>query len=534
MPDVLSSIKILPEATLETRLIEPEPGVSYPWLQHVELENRTIVQSGSCLHGKRPSGTLSEGLWTSFLPELTIETFRWSTDRNKNLLLRLKDMPRIWKMKEFQVRDICKAKRYYNHFHKKWLKRRVMMNVQRMVPVKRDLRAILKSHSERQANDLRFQQVTYPLLGNVVNAIFRWDDPYGWNYQRELTVNGSMLVADWVTHFSNWETGNPQHAYERLALVNWGPFIAGTTNPVGWPGSYKELDETTFASYITQEESLDNRCLMHLYSKIKNAKLDLATGLAEAGQTISLINSMAISIGKAFLQLKLGNLFSAIRAIAPTNRGEISNAFLAFRYGVEPLMNDIQGMAEHLAERILDMKPLPVRASKRFSDTITAVYGDLTLTTTTVIDIKYKVTYVISGSELLSNLSRLGFTSPANVLWEKIPFSFVVDWFLPIGNFLGSLSALDGYEVREITRTVAYRRTIVSDIHVPTSLPTGIIGHPYAVSDVNFQCSVEQVKIKRELLPFLPSLPLPSWRNPFTIGRAANALALLSQMFRGK
>jgi hypothetical protein len=37
--------------------------------------------------------------------------------------------------------------------------------------------------------------------------------------------------------------------------------------------------------------------------------------------------------------------------------------------------------------------------------------------------------------------ARLGLLNPAEVIWELVPFSFVADWFLPIGDYLSALDA---------------------------------------------------------------------------------------------
>lgn len=59
-----------------------------------------------------------------------------------------------------------------------------------------------------------------------------------------------------------------------------------------------------------------------------------------------------------------------------------------------------------------------------------------------------KVTYRLVLNENIKTATQLGLTPLgwAEVTWERIPFSFVLDWFIPIGNalevfsFLGTLS----------------------------------------------------------------------------------------------
>jgi hypothetical protein len=50
--------------------------------------------------------------------------------------------------------------------------------------------------------------------------------------------------------------------------------------------------------------------------------------------------------------------------------------------------------------------------------------------------------------------NKLGFVNPAVIAWELVPFSFVVDWFVPVGNFLSQwtdfvgLSLQNGYTTK--------------------------------------------------------------------------------------
>jgi hypothetical protein len=52
---------------------------------------------------------------------------------------------------------------------------------------------------------------------------------------------------------------------------------------------------------------------------------------------------------------------------------------------------------------------------------------------------------VTNPNLLLAN--KLGLVNPAYVLWDAVPFSFVLDWVLPVGKFLQSLSNEYGLEV---------------------------------------------------------------------------------------
>lgn len=49
--------------------------------------------------------------------------------------------------------------------------------------------------------------------------------------------------------------------------------------------------------------------------------------------------------------------------------------------------------------------------------------------------------YAGVSSPGVENLSRLGLLNPASLAWDLLPFSFVIDWFLPIGTILRWIGA---------------------------------------------------------------------------------------------
>ena len=58
---------------------------------------------------------------------------------------------------------------------------------------------------------------------------------------------------------------------------------------------------------------------------------------------------------------------------------------------------------------------------------------------------------VISSPNSLK-ANQLGLVNPASVAWELIPFSFLVDWFLPVGKFLESYTDTVGMQLDNIQR----------------------------------------------------------------------------------
>lgn len=140
----------------------------------------------------------------------------------------------------------------------------------------------------------------------------------------------------------------------------------------------------------------------------------------------------------------------------------IANRHLAYSFGVKPLISDIMATIEYLQDlsNRLDWlkrnsgKPVRVRFRKDISKNSTPAttfnyYGSGI--GKTVCD-EYRAVYqahavIVYDVSKLSDLeikSRLlcrafGFDNPLEIIWERIPYSFVVDWFLNVGDLLGSI-----------------------------------------------------------------------------------------------
>jgi hypothetical protein len=202
---------------------------------------------------------------------------------------------------------------------------------------------------------------------------------------------------------------------------------------------------------------------------------------------------------------------------------DIGSIILEFRYGWSPLMSDIKSACEVLSKPIPD-KPLVARGTVTWAETINSFgYGQ------DVINFSEKIT--IRGTIRVSNpnldlANRLGLINPLSVAWEAVPFSFLLDWFLPIGDFLRSMTDFAGIELIDgsVTGTKTWfgeRMTHLSDYYVGTERhqfvdPTRVSGRGKRI--------IRQVGISS--LP-KPPLVLGSGLSP---GRALNAIALLVSM----
>lgn len=488
-----------------------------------------------------PNGTYRETFETQAITpayqdlSLDIQTIKSTngSDRNAPLIAAFKALPRTYELKFVNAKFGIKE-RYYNDIQKKMRTRRVPGKVASWIPVKRNLKKFLEAN--RLANEFEVRIVQWFQAAHVVYSTWNYripasSTPSQEEIVRKLIATGSVLAFD-ASLFVHDAFGSTAQVIDWRTPVD-PPHVLKIGR--GWPAWHVTTKEALFSKNESRINSIHATCLEKLYPRVKKANLDLATALAEISQAALLIKGLAIRIGEAFLLLKKGRIAAAMSKVIPQSKKELANANLAYRYGVSPLMSDTEAAGQHIAELVIGFKPRRVRAvhSQSFEDIITE--GNFKFTFTTDVTVKYTILFGLD--ELWKNqLSRLGFTSPANVTWELTPFSFVLDWFLPIGKYLSTLSAFEGLFVYDkIVKTIVVDEVIKCDCHVPGD--DGVTYWNWVPEvDTDFVWEFRQKFISRTLLSLedMPDLPKPSFRNPFSVLRLTNALSLLQQMFGGK
>lgn len=201
-------------------------------------------------------------------------------------------------------------------------------------------------------------------------------------------------------------------------------------------------------AYGNTIDALHNRCYAKWLDKVRSAP-QVGVDIAEYRQTLSLVQNILkglkqpiSNVAKAYKQYR-GNPGKQLLKDMP-------NVWLPWHFGVEPLIKDLHDLLERLADR---GKPQRVTAS--VSQTLNYSYGP-TLGQTTAETYKQHVR--ISGlvTRVQDNLALwndIGIVNPASIAWELVPYSFVVDWFYPVGAYVSSLTDLLGYKIQDPYRT---------------------------------------------------------------------------------
>lgn len=135
------------------------------------------------------------------------------------------------------------------------------------------------------------------------------------------------------------------------------------------------------------------------------------------------------------------------------SKDSLADLWLFYVYAIMPLVLECISLIKHIQK----IKPRAVHGrSRRFfsrSYPVNDAYFSCTREHTGYVSSHVRG-YVTVVDPLQKMASEYGFTNILTILWERITYSFVIDWFVNIGSWLASLTALDGVNVSDYNETV--------------------------------------------------------------------------------
>lgn len=257
--------------------------------------------------------------------------------------------------------------------------------------------------------------------------------------------------------YNNFSDSNPAHwsrATWRGSLATFVPPIAGS-DPAWLTG-----DLATYKSQLLIE------ALAQAHSPNFNGSLFAV----EAIKTLGLFANPFVGIGR--LLAKMAKRKKALIAKGLDVTVASSKAWLQYRYGWKPLMYDVRDLTTALlkSERVPGLV-LRARAKRDlvfrntsaqtllWGNTSWKVYG--TTRRDHHITVRAGVRYRITDSSLKqfrSSSLGLSLDNVVSTVWEVVPFSFVLDWFYNIGDWLRAITPAPGISIESTYVSTQQRR----------------------------------------------------------------------------
>lgn len=284
-----------------------------------------------------------------------------------------------------------------------------------------------------------------------------------------------------------------------------------------------------FSFPLNLRSRAETECLL----KIKSQKVNLSVAAAEMHKSVDMIGNRIGTLARAVAAARKGKFAKAadLLGVPKPKKGFLSKGsknaaqgWLELTYGWMPLLQDIDGIYMSAitkqrefgqlikAKRVLktqSVRSVPSQLENRF-DVVRQDHIEYTC----VVALNYRV-----NNEALAAAAQVGLDNPLTVAWELTPFSFLLDWVVPIGNYIDSFTATQGLDFVGGTLTEVTR--------------VSRVGTAKGFGNIHGQLTENQqaFRMDRTLYGTTP-FPAPYYKNPWSTAHAVNALALLRSFLK--
>lgn len=212
---------------------------------------------------------------------------------------------------------------------------------------------------------------------------------------------------------------------------------------------------------------LSNRALINARNNLKGNSLNLGVAFGERRETAEFIGDTFYLMRDFLLamrdvrKLKTRKAEKRLKYLFEKTFGfshydtfkKIPSVRLQWQYAVKPLISDIYASCKALEDHSRDAWKVTVKgkANRKYETGGMPLHSTLTRDQCIArgsADFKCMVRIDVQpGNDALRKASEFGLTNPVSWAWELIPLSFVVDWCIPIGDYLSCLDAMAGWEL---------------------------------------------------------------------------------------
>nr|QLL27756.1 hypothetical protein [Erysiphales associated levi-like virus 1] len=248
-------------------------------------------------------------------------------------------------------------------------------------------------------------------------------------------------------------------------------------------------------------------------------QLQLANDALELGKSLKMIADPSIRVLSALNAARRGRWSTIPHHLGMNPRDVLNgkypaNKWLEYQYGWKPLLGSIHSGYDRL-KASPRTGAMQVRRVIRQSLRIDRDSGDVRVTCDVDLMVKCIIKFRVANP-ILDTLDGLGLINPLAIAWEAVPFSFVVDWFMPVGNVLSAATSTLGLKP---IATITTKR-----VFAPVKVRHRWAARPGAATFDLFETY-------RSVKPGgFPTPGLYTVDSPFSTSHVVSALSLLRQL----
>jgi len=273
-----------------------------------------------------------------------------------------------------------------------------------------------------------------------------------------------------------------------------------------------------------------DRSVATALNRINSADAGVGADLGQTRKTIDEFAELSHKFAQALLAMKRGNIKAAYNALLGltghrANKSALkglSDLWLAYIYGIKPLMSDLYQLGEAVGHRL--SKPPQLKATASDFSNWTNVGSGANYNWKQSANNSFRTElFAIVVNPNLRLATEAGLTNPVDIAWELLPWSFVVDWFIPVGNVLTACTAGCGLQSNGGWTTVQHYAEIDMFHNITFT------GYGYGFTEPGHYREINYQFVRVCYTDF----PMPHFYanvHPYSTVRALNALALVSQL----
>lgn len=270
--------------------------------------------------------------------------------------------------------------------------------------------------------------------------------------------------------------------------------------------------------HIDRKNSTGDFALLKARAKMAGSEYNFGESLVEFGETVGLLNGTLSKLTRAFSSVLEGKFGKAASILGSSSRDlshlgsiprskRLANGYLELSFGWLPLISDLHSAVTAYSEGLISKGDhLTKRSGSRQGNLSSMRSFDSPMEISGIASVSGTVSSNGYGAAVLNSL---GLLNPALMAWNKLPFSFLIDWFVPISTVLGALTASAGLSNFQQTKTDVF---LSEGIYGP-----GLVGH-------------RQFEAHRTPVVGLPSIISFDKGPAFSLGQAFTAIALLRSL----
>lgn len=233
---------------------------------------------------------------------------------------------------------------------------------------------------------------------------------------------------------------------------------------------------TSIASYSigtfsTEFGQMRDQAYTQALERLRDEKMELGVALLEARKSLNHLASTAVRLLEMIRNLRRGR-FSAVAqdlGLTLSRRGtkNLAKNWLEYKYAWRPLIMDVsaaydiarEGLNPRLSMRVERNVQRPLTGSVTIYKDEDYVSGSVryrTVAESKPLEGNGGVKCILHtevDTSGIQALGMLGLINPAEIVWELVPWSFVVDWFVPVGTFLSACTGFLGQKFVSGTST---------------------------------------------------------------------------------